>query len=328
MQKLLMHIFGWRYSGLEFIYVTAPHAVAPDPERYSTMAKIGKYEKTEYRSWNVWDQSMLQASISHVESLLQEHAPVHGIAGICDGSILAALVATRTPSLELYINFCAGPASRLLARGATTRVQIPSLHFIGSADEQFSAEELLEMPRTLCNQAAMRIIHHGLGHVVPPLKKDLALQFTDDLTAVLAARSLPLVFEPRRELAEPPEVTMRIDDVELASEASASAQQDQHDSEESLVKHPSTEGDVPKHLIKPEASKLSAVQVLLRGALLVLVATMCCITFATRSPTAAAPVLSSGPLKPQPESMGGHLRRSHLDHHNKTTTTRTKHRHG
>ena len=64
----------------------------------------------------------MSRSIAHIEASLQQHAPVHGIAGICDGSIMAAAVVSRRPpsELELFINFCGGPPSQFLQ---PTRVQ-------------------------------------------------------------------------------------------------------------------------------------------------------------------------------------------------------------
>ena len=49
----------------------------------------------------------LRRSIDLVEALVVQHG-AQAIAGICDGSILAAIVAAHQPQIELYINFCGG----------------------------------------------------------------------------------------------------------------------------------------------------------------------------------------------------------------------------
>jgi len=171
------------------------------------------------------------------------------------------------------------------------------------------------MPRMMCNQAAMRLVEHPLGHVVPPLKKDFAATVKDDLTAVLAARALPVVFEPRRE-AEQQETATRMDDIEAAATAAPHtlkdlAKQDSHDSE-SLVSHPSSEGGVSQRPLIPQASKVRAMLIPGLALLLLFAAGWFMISSSKSAETVAS---SSRPFTPSTKAIGGHPRRPHLEHH-------------
>jgi dienelactone hydrolase len=138
------------------------------PHLFEKLSEAGFYEKNNYRGWRASEAQGFEMSVNHVISALEAHAPVHGIAGFCDGSLIAAAVATRATSLQFFVNFCGGPASRLLPKDEHLhlRVKIPSIHFIGRADEMFSTQELMELPER-CDHAV--IVRHQFGHVVPPL---------------------------------------------------------------------------------------------------------------------------------------------------------------
>ena len=119
--------------------------------------------------------SCIETAVQHVEELIDRHAPIDAIAGICDGAVVSALVAARhSHQLQLWINFCGGPPQTRLPPSRVPRridVHVPSLHFIGSQDELFTTEELMALPR-LCS-AKIAVVPHAYGHQVPPLSGHL-----------------------------------------------------------------------------------------------------------------------------------------------------------
>ena len=71
-----------------------------------------------------------------------------GIA-ICDGALLAALVAARRPELSLFVNCCGPPWERLPAslRDGAPMIEVPSIHLLGRRDEMLSEDELMSLPK-------------------------------------------------------------------------------------------------------------------------------------------------------------------------------------
>ena len=65
-----------------------------------------------------------------------------GIGGICDGSLIANLVAARLPATSrvcFTINMCGGPWEMLPETLKMEKpVTLPSIHLIGKKDEFFS----------------------------------------------------------------------------------------------------------------------------------------------------------------------------------------------
>ena len=99
-----------------------------------------------------------------------QHSPVHAIAGMCDGSLVALVVAARHPELQLYINFCGGPPSAFLPALPSLKVTPPSISVLGRADHMFSRAQLMEIP-SLCENA-VQVWHHG-GHVIPAVTRSI-----------------------------------------------------------------------------------------------------------------------------------------------------------
>ena len=52
-----------------------------------------------YLEWGFGSAETLAVSLEHVKQLLQAHGSIHGIGGMCDGSLVAALVAMDEPGL-------------------------------------------------------------------------------------------------------------------------------------------------------------------------------------------------------------------------------------
>ena len=112
MQLQLQASGWWGATAVEFVCVTAPHQCAPKPELFQAMSERGLYEKPSYYTWGLEDAARTAASVEHVQRLLQEKGCV-GVGGICDGSLVAALVALQTREVYFYLNCCAGPPSML-----------------------------------------------------------------------------------------------------------------------------------------------------------------------------------------------------------------------
>ena len=177
--EFIMDSAGWLDSPyLEFAYVDAPHPCAARPELYVNLESFGLYDaEKEYFTWGL-DSGATAESVELVErsvevalEALAAHAPLEGIAGMCDGSIIAAIVASRHPlTVGFYLNFCGGPLTRVAerVRRSMGRIHLHSLHFIGDADELYTQDELQTLPRH-CNRAT--VLTHELGHVVPNRKE-------------------------------------------------------------------------------------------------------------------------------------------------------------
>jgi hypothetical protein len=195
LMRLSMRATGWsdELAGvLTFEYVDAPHACAPKPEFHAVAVKAGFYDKPVYRSWGATCRNTLEESIATVVAALDRLGPVDGIGGICDGGLVAALVASRRPDMKLYINFASSPLDRLPAdlRGRPWSVTATSLHLISSRDECLSPAELMQIPERCARALLLR--HEG-GHAVPrldpALKRDV-LSWLDGIR-VPSSRSPP-----------------------------------------------------------------------------------------------------------------------------------------
>jgi hypothetical protein len=175
LMDLSMRATSWtgHLEGLvEFLYIDAPHPCAPKPEFHPAAVEVGLYHKTAYRSWGATDPKTLQESIAAVVSALDLFGPVDGIGGICDGGLIAALVASRRPDLKLYLNITSSPFNRLPANMAESPCTITceSIHLISSQDELLSYDELLDIPKH-CRKALL--LQHDSGHSVPMLDAEL-----------------------------------------------------------------------------------------------------------------------------------------------------------
>ena len=157
---------------MEFIFIDAPHPCPPKPEFHPAAVDAGYYQKQAYRSWGATESTTLAESIAAVVSKLDEFGPVDGIGGICDGGLIAALVASRRTDLRLYLNIASSPLSRLpeKMRESALSITCSSIHFISSRDELLSFEELLDIPK-YCGNALL--LQHDGGHAMPVLDSEL-----------------------------------------------------------------------------------------------------------------------------------------------------------
>ena len=165
------------------------------PQSFARLAAAGMYEKETYFEWRLQDVAGRKASVAHVASLLEQHAPIDMIGGICSGSTLAALTLstlTATPCSG-YLNFCAGAPSVLLSTASAgggcappdLRISVPSLHLLSREDEVYSYAQLMELP-TACDSDA-QIIGHAMGHAVPKLVDSIEVAMTSLLLSVRRA---------------------------------------------------------------------------------------------------------------------------------------------
>ena len=144
LQRLLMERLGWA-DLLELDYLAAPHRCAPMPELYAPLVAAGLYGEQWYATWRLEDAELTAASVRAARNALargcrrtggrrgnavfggdQEddvhedgdegnRLPFDGIAGICDGATIAALVKLEVPPPRhrpfFFLNFCGGPLS-------------------------------------------------------------------------------------------------------------------------------------------------------------------------------------------------------------------------
>ena len=202
MQELLRGA-GWideLGSEVTFVCADAPHRAQPQPELYSRLVAAGLYSEDlacyDYGIDTDADATDLDGtateaaaervreSVAYVERLMRAHRPVQILGGICDGGLLATLVAARSAAdlqadLRLLLNVCGSPWERLpaavqeAARGASALVEVPSIHLIGQRDELLSQEELLSLTH-LC--ADVRVLRHPQGHALPALSARITPQ--------------------------------------------------------------------------------------------------------------------------------------------------------
>ena len=176
---MIMDVTGWTRLGLELICVDGPESCEPDPALMQSLAEAGLYNEPRYSTWNLSPNGTsldrIECNVAYVEGLMLMHNPVHAIAGICDGSLVALVVAARHPELQLYINFCGGPPSEYLPGLPSLKVATPSINVLGRADTMFSRAQLMEVS-SLCENA-VQVWHHG-GHVIPAVSRSLRDRLT------------------------------------------------------------------------------------------------------------------------------------------------------
>lgn len=187
--RLMIEAMGWAAGrSVEFVCINAPHVCAPKPHLYRRLAEGGHYSRDHYYSWGVTTSTAaLTTSTEHVRHALREHRCT-AIAGICDGSIVAALVAMQQSDLQFYLNFCAGPLSQCAAQLPTpASISVPSLHVLSTKDEMFDYASLNDVP-SRCRGKSMTV-SHTQGHVLPPCKGHIAACFNELVPVQLDAPS-------------------------------------------------------------------------------------------------------------------------------------------
>jgi len=202
LMKYLMDGLGWvslfhRYQ-IELIFVESNERVKARPDLYPELTAKQLYESNgAYYGWGLRscfsnDRSLpdgaLHRCLDHLHALMTEHSPLHGLCGICDGALMAALAACASPDLCFFINICGSPVTLLpiAMRQKLCTVNIPSLHLIGRQDERLSQAELLSL-LSLFEKAI--VCYHGDGHTFPALTSRLETDIHIFLSAHATAHS-------------------------------------------------------------------------------------------------------------------------------------------
>ena len=122
-------------------------------------------------------EESVRDAIEHTRAALVEHSPFDAIGGICDGALIAAMVAATDPALQLFINMCGAPwedlPTKMQDKGP---ISIPSIHFLGQNDEMFTIPSLMSLPNN-CHEPVL--LMHPQGHVVPMLSTSMTLKVVE-----------------------------------------------------------------------------------------------------------------------------------------------------
>ena len=90
---------GWNRLGIQFVCIDGTEVVPPRPELFLAMQNSGMYNEPSYRAWGLHktgsEAAVVEASVAHVERLMAIHEPIDGVAGICDGAIIAAIASEQ-----------------------------------------------------------------------------------------------------------------------------------------------------------------------------------------------------------------------------------------
>jgi acyl-CoA synthetase (AMP-forming)/AMP-acid ligase II/acyl carrier protein/dienelactone hydrolase len=156
-----------RLSGrVEFVFLDAPHVCAPMPAFHSVAVEAGLYKKPTYRSWAVTKPETLRESLAVVRKYMNDMGPVDAIGGICDGALIAALLAMERPDLTMLLCMSPSPVARL--KGAWHDRHKPiacrSMHLVSAKDAEHSLAQQLEVAGWC---ASSLVIQHSHGHAVP-----------------------------------------------------------------------------------------------------------------------------------------------------------------
>ena len=138
--------------GVTFVFCEARDRCPPRPALYPTLVAAGLYERAEYCSWGTEQAKSTASSLAYLSGVVQDRRP-DGVAGICAGSAVAALLAIRHPEqLRFYLNFCGAPLAPLEytreQRLVEARVGARSMHVFGQSDELYVFDPHLVNRRT------------------------------------------------------------------------------------------------------------------------------------------------------------------------------------
>ena len=124
-----------------------------------------------------------------------EHAPIDAIGGICDGGLIAALIAATDPSLHLFINICGAPwwdlPPRMQENGP---ISIPSIHFLGKKDQLLDLPSLMSLPQN-CHDPVL--LMHPQGHAIPMLTTNMAQTAVQQVEAALRRKKIAGHLDPQ-----------------------------------------------------------------------------------------------------------------------------------
>lgn len=167
------HWIGGLSGQVEFFFMDAPHVCAPMPTFHSAALEAGLYNKPEYRSWCVKHADTLKLSLSAVRETMAEHGQIDAIGGICDGALVAGLIALQHPEIDFFLCMSPSPIASLDRPWAVEQGSISchSLHLVSKSDAQHSLSQQLEITER-CQSAL--VLQHDRGHAVPPLTDKIA----------------------------------------------------------------------------------------------------------------------------------------------------------
>lgn len=181
----LMQAMGWLDSLrdlVEFVFIDGPYTCRAAPELYAGLAARGLYgQAPAYFDFGLHGEpeasaASVEAAVSDIEKRLVDSGPFHAIGGICDGALIAAVVASRqTQGPILYLNIAGAPIECLplhLQKNHQMDNQMnhPSFHILGRKDETYAPTAL----SSLVNSCADAVVFwHPRGHAVPVLGGDL-----------------------------------------------------------------------------------------------------------------------------------------------------------
>ena len=203
MERLLTAL-GWTGLPIDFVTVTALHQCEIRPDLYPSTVTFpnGAYDWGMNFEGPAKDPAIAEQpgavmqSVEDIEKILAtDPIGFDGIGGICDGSLIASLVAARLPPNSrvcFYINMCGGPWEMLPDSLQTEKqITLPSLHLIGKKDEMFTWDQLRSIPAKCANPL---IVLHGAGHAVPLVSAQIAnaVELTLQQADVLAAAKAEL----------------------------------------------------------------------------------------------------------------------------------------
>jgi hypothetical protein len=105
----LMHMSFWDEQTseyLEFIYVDAMHPCEAMPELYTPLVDAGVYGEGEYFDYGIAMDISAAAKVEYCTRSIMHAEAIHAIGGICDGALIAAMVAARAPggSFQLFLS--------------------------------------------------------------------------------------------------------------------------------------------------------------------------------------------------------------------------------
>ncbi|XP_020091263.1 esterase AGAP003155-like [Ananas comosus] len=131
-----------------------------------------------YYEWFQFDKGFMEyknfdACLAYIEELMIEHGPIDGLMGFSQGAILSAALPglqargaalTRVPKVKcvVIIGGAKFQSPAVAEKAYATKIECPSLHFIGDADFlKQHGETLLE------SFVDPYVIRHPKGHTVP-----------------------------------------------------------------------------------------------------------------------------------------------------------------
>ncbi|KAF4525922.1 hypothetical protein B566_EDAN016697, partial [Ephemera danica] len=160
---------------VEFVFVTAPHAVPVAEGQEDDTQQFGWWFCTEDRTFNARTPCKtsvgLEESWAMLSRVFEEQGPFHGVLGFSQGAALAAMLAAKAQADPVFqfefIILVAGFKSLCEAHAefyTPPQLPVPSLHVYGSTDQVIHPD----LSRSLAEGfASPEVLEHPGGHFVP-----------------------------------------------------------------------------------------------------------------------------------------------------------------